>query len=212
MSNQNNSKEIIAKNIQHYMNLRGIKRNDICEVLGIKYTTFTDWVKGRSYPRIDSIEKIANYFGIEKSDLIEEHIVDDNLGNKNSSLFYNVQAIPFLDDTYDEDKPKFKEYFFIDKSINADFCMRIPDNTLMTSAVLKGNIVFIKKKFDFINGGIYAIQMKSDKKVTFRRIYKNNDMTIISDGNFVGKSIDISVSDDDISIIGIYVGIYQQKI
>lgn len=212
MSNQNNSKEIIAKNIQHYMNLRGIKRNDICEVLGIKYTTFTDWVKGRAYPRIDSIEKIANYFGIEKSDLIEEHIVDDNLGNKNSSLFYNVQAIPFLDDTYDEDKPKFKEYFFIDKSIKADFCMRIPDDTLMTSGVLKGNIVFIKKKFDFINGGIYAIQMKSDKKVTFRRIYKNNDMTIISDGNFVGKSIDISVSDDDISIIGIYVGIYQQKI
>jgi hypothetical protein len=212
MSKQVNSKEIIAKNIQHYMNLRGKTRNDICKVLGIKYTTFTDWVKGRSYPRIDSIEKIAKYFGIEKSDLIEEHMVDDSLGNRNSSLFYNVQAIPFLDDTYDENNPNFKDYFFIDKSIKADFCMRMPDNTLMTSGVFEDNIVFIKKDFEFINGGIYAIQIKSDMKVTFRKIYKNNNMTIISDGNFVGEAINISVNDDDISIIGIFVGIYQQKI
>lgn len=71
MSTQLGNKSIMARNIQYYMDLTGKTRNDMCEAFGVKYTTFTDWVKGKTYPRIDSIEKMANYFGVEKSDLIE---------------------------------------------------------------------------------------------------------------------------------------------
>lgn len=66
------NKEIMAKNIKYYMELHGKTRSEICEALGVKYTTFSDWVKGNSYPRIDKIELLANYFGIEKSDLVED--------------------------------------------------------------------------------------------------------------------------------------------
>lgn len=66
------NKEIMSKNIKHYMELNNKTRNDMCEALGVKYTTFTDWVNGNVYPRIDKIELMANYFGIEKSDLIED--------------------------------------------------------------------------------------------------------------------------------------------
>jgi hypothetical protein len=31
-----------------------------------------EWLKAKKYPRIDKIEILANYFGILKSDLIEE--------------------------------------------------------------------------------------------------------------------------------------------
>ena len=67
------NKAVMAKNIQHYMDLSGKSRQDICKALGFKYTTFTDWIKGNTYPRIDKIELMANYFGIEKSDLVENH-------------------------------------------------------------------------------------------------------------------------------------------
>ena len=66
----------MAKNIQYYMDKYNKTRQDMCEALGVKYTTFTDWVKGNSYPRIDKIELMANYFGITKADLVEEHTVD----------------------------------------------------------------------------------------------------------------------------------------
>ena len=72
MNNLGN-KKIMAQNIQYYMNQYGKTRQDMCEALGVKYTTFTDWVKANSYPRIDKIELMANYFGISKSDLVEEH-------------------------------------------------------------------------------------------------------------------------------------------
>ena len=66
------NKEVMAKNIQRLMNETGKSRNDLCEALGVKYTTLTDWIKGNTYPRIDKIELMANYFGVSKSDLIED--------------------------------------------------------------------------------------------------------------------------------------------
>lgn len=82
MSNLDN-KKIMAKNIKYYMELTNKTRTDICKDLCIKYTTFTDWVNANSYPRIDKIELMANYFGIEKSDLVEDK---NNIENKLSTI------------------------------------------------------------------------------------------------------------------------------
>lgn len=71
------NKAIMASNIQYYMNLHNKDRNQMCQALGVKYTTFTDWVKGNTYPRIDKIELMANYFGINKSDLVEKRDKDN---------------------------------------------------------------------------------------------------------------------------------------
>ena len=72
MTNLGN-KDVFAKNLKKYMKLNGKTRNEVCQALGIKYTTFTDWVNGKKYPRMDKIEMLANYFGIKKSDLIEDN-------------------------------------------------------------------------------------------------------------------------------------------
>ena len=74
MGNSNN-KQIMAENIQYYMKLKGKTRQQVCNSIGVKYTTFTDWVKGNAYPRIDKIELMADYFGISKSDLVEEKYI-----------------------------------------------------------------------------------------------------------------------------------------
>lgn len=71
MSN-NKSKEIFSANLEKLMSSRGIDRNKLCSDLGLKYTTVRDWLKGITYPRIGKIELLANYFGINKSDLIED--------------------------------------------------------------------------------------------------------------------------------------------
>lgn len=65
------NKQVLAENLRHYMDLHGKSRNDLCSALDLSYTTVADWVNGKKYPRIDKIELMANYFGIQKSDLIE---------------------------------------------------------------------------------------------------------------------------------------------
>ena len=67
-----NNKSVFARNLQHYMDLEGKTRREICDALGFSYYTFSDWVNGKKYPRMDKVEMLANYFGISKSDLIED--------------------------------------------------------------------------------------------------------------------------------------------
>lgn len=67
------NKEIMSRNLKFYVTSSGKERAQICSDLGVSYSTFTDWLNGNKYPRIDSIELMANYFGVQKADLIEEH-------------------------------------------------------------------------------------------------------------------------------------------
>ena len=65
-------KEVFAKNLRKYMELNRKSRREVCAALGYSYFTFSDWVNGKKMPRMDKVEQLANYFGILKSDLIEE--------------------------------------------------------------------------------------------------------------------------------------------
>ena len=67
------NKKILAQNLQRVMNANNIDRNTLCKDLGLKYSTVSEWLSGNKYPRIDKIEMLANYFEIQKSDLIEDH-------------------------------------------------------------------------------------------------------------------------------------------
>ena len=82
------NKTILSKNLQYYMEVNKKERNEICRQLNIPYTTFTDWLNGTTYPRIDNIEILAEYFGIQKSDLIEDKPknFDDDIEIKALSL------------------------------------------------------------------------------------------------------------------------------
>lgn len=76
MNTKEENKSIFAKNLKKYMDLNDKSRRDVSEALGVSYFTFCDWVCGKKYPRMDKVEKLANYFGIKKSDLIEEKTED----------------------------------------------------------------------------------------------------------------------------------------
>ena len=66
------NKNIFATNLNNLMILKHKTRKDLSDALGISYFTITAWVNGTKYPRMDKVEMLANYFGVLKSDLIEE--------------------------------------------------------------------------------------------------------------------------------------------
>lgn len=61
-----------AQNLQRLMDENGVDRNKLCNDLGLKYSTVSEWLSAKKYPRIDKIEQLANYFRVKKSDLIEK--------------------------------------------------------------------------------------------------------------------------------------------
>jgi transcriptional regulator with XRE-family HTH domain len=81
------NKETMSKNLKHYIAKSGKDRRELAEIWGFPYSTVTEWINGRKYPRIDRIEVMADYFGILKSDLIEEKTEDHReMQKKNDTL------------------------------------------------------------------------------------------------------------------------------
>ena len=66
------NKEIMARNIQYYMDKMNVTATEVCSAIDVKQNTFSDWVNAKTYPRIDAIEKMAQYFGISKAFLVED--------------------------------------------------------------------------------------------------------------------------------------------
>lgn len=72
MDNNLGNKETFARNLKRLMEENDISRIQLCGALGLKYTTLTDWLNAKTYPRIDAIQLLANYFKVSKADLVEE--------------------------------------------------------------------------------------------------------------------------------------------
>lgn len=81
------SKEVFAKNLRMYLERSGKTQKELAEIVGVSAPTMNDWIKGKKYPRIDKIEILADYFGILKSDLIEEKTQEHlEMKKKNNAL------------------------------------------------------------------------------------------------------------------------------
>ena len=95
MSNIGN-REVFSKNLAHYIERSGRTQKELSEIVGVSTSTFNDWVKAKKYPRIDKIEILAEYFGILKSDLIEEKPTaqDDGLSMEKQELIECIKKLP----------------------------------------------------------------------------------------------------------------------
>ena len=88
------NKRILARNILYYLDKKGVSKQQLCSDLNFKYSTFAEWVNARAYPRIGAVETLANYFGCEKSDLIEDRFGKDGLSDKKRALIEFAEMIP----------------------------------------------------------------------------------------------------------------------
>ena len=67
------NKEIFARNLSRYLQKSGRSQREMADIVGVSSSTFNEWMRAKKYPRIDKIEFMANFFGINKSDLIEDN-------------------------------------------------------------------------------------------------------------------------------------------
>ena len=68
---ESSSRGIVAGNIKRLMRKKGVIASDVCRALGIPNATFSDWINAKTYPRISQLEKLCEYFNVNKSDIVE---------------------------------------------------------------------------------------------------------------------------------------------
>lgn len=216
MSTQLGNKKIMAKNIQYYMDLYNKTRNDICQDLGIKYTTFTDWIKANTYPRIDKIELMANYFNIEKSDLIEEHNKESVQSDRplpSNIILPSAHKLPIMgticagDGVVCEDD--YQGTFIVDIDVKADYCLKVHGDSMIGANIYDGDFAFIRKNFDFIDGEIYAVCYGAEESASLKKLYKVDNKMMLQPCNadYTAAFVDV----DDVLIVGECIGTYHAR-
>lgn len=199
--NDRNSKTILAKNIRHYMEQNKKTRSEMCEALGVKYTTFTDWVNAKTYPRIDRIEQMADYFGVETSALLED---PDRMPA--GAIPYQerpTQPIPLVGvvscgipllaedniegyiDTPVQDITTGETYFWL----------RATGDSMRNVGIHEGDLLLIRQQNDVDSGDIAVVAIDGDD-ATLKRVIKKENALILQPENpsyetkiFVGEEM-----------------------
>ena len=94
------NRDVFSRNLRYQMEINNKSRQDISDALGISYFTVTSWANGSKYPRMDKVEKLAAYFGILKSDLIEEKTEEHKEMQKKNDIISDVVIRMQTDETF----------------------------------------------------------------------------------------------------------------
>lgn len=164
------NKEIMANNIRFYLSQNGISQTEICQTLGFSMSTFSDWVHARTYPRIDKIELMANYFGIEKSDLVEERTKSQRAGISINVLGRVAAGIPINAITEIIDTEEISE----DLAKTGDFFALKIKGDSMEPRIVNGDVVIVKQQEDAENGDTVIALVNGDDAVC-KRLRKYRD-------------------------------------
>lgn len=164
------NKEIFAKNLNYYMNINKKDRNDIARDLDLPYTTVTSWCKGEFYPRIDKIQLLANYFGIQKSDLVES--------KANSEITFST--IPILGTVkagYDWlAEENIIDYITLKETIpNVKECyaLRITGDSMLP-LLSEGDLVIVHDQDD-VESGQTAVVLINGEEATVKKVVKTTE-------------------------------------
>lgn len=162
-------REVFAKKFKYYMDLNNKTQADLINDLGISSSTISNWYTGQKLPRMGKIQMLADYFGINKSDLIEEKNENHSrTGIRIPVLGYVAAGIPMdaieyiLDyEEIPQEMAKSGEYF----------ALKIKGDS-MEPRICDGDIVIVRKQPD-VNNGEIAIVLVNGYEATCKKITKN---------------------------------------
>lgn len=171
------NKKTMSKNLKKYLKLYSVSRMQLSENLGISYSTVSDWINGNAYPRIDKIEMMANYFGINKSDLVEEEKYNNEISALKIPVLGNVAAgIPI---TAVEDILDYEEVPISWQNQGEFFALRIKGDS-MQPRMESGDVVIVKQQSD-ANSGDTVIALVNGDDATCKRLEKtDNGIMLVS--------------------------------
>jgi repressor LexA len=162
------NKKVMGDNILYYMNLHGIDRRDFAKALGVPYSSLTDWINGNTYPRIDRIQMMADYFHIEKSDLVEARNLSKKTQARRIPVLGRVAAgvpLEMVEEVID-----WEEVSEAVAASGAIFALQIHGSS-MEPRILDGDVVIIHQQDDAESGDVVIASVNGDD-ATCKRLRK----------------------------------------
>lgn len=89
-------KKIFSKNLNLLLSQHNKTQKEVADAISVSPQTFNTWCQGIALPRMGKVQRLADYFNIEKADLIEEkneqsekYYLNDETAEMAQTLFEN---------------------------------------------------------------------------------------------------------------------------
>lgn len=175
------SKLTFTRNLKRFMGEKGVNPTEMSKDIGVPYNTLLDWIRGNRYPRLDGLDTLADYFGILKSDLVDEKTNVEDFCEK----LYYYKRVPLLGivpggppmlaaETYEEYIP------VTDKTL--DFALRVKGDSMINARICEGDTVFIDAEASVSNGDV-VVALIGGSEATIKRFYQYNGIIVLRPEN-----------------------------
>lgn len=165
-------KQIFSKNLRYYIDKHEKTQKEVADAIGVSPQTLNTWLQKIALPRMGKIQALADYFGINKSDLLENKpeprekprgVKIPVLGDVAAGI--PIEAIEDIIDyeEIDEDLARRGEFFGL----------RIKGNS-MSPRIQNGDVVIVRLQPDAESGDIVIAKVNGDDACC-KRLQKHDD-------------------------------------
>lgn len=201
-----------SNNLSFLLKNERMNNAKLAKAIGVSESAVGKWLSGSILPRSNMQLKLAEFFGIKRSELFEDpaNRFEDRASQierdwinaqieKDKKAPYRVPLLgtiaagaPILADEHVD------EYIEISLDVKADFALRVQGDSMIDANIYDGDIVFIHQQPSVENGEIAAVMLidpdTSDGIATLKRVYKTpNSLQLIPENrNYAPIIIDQS--------------------
>lgn len=176
-------RQIVSNNLNELAKRKGVIPADLVRDLGIAEATIRSWFNGTKYPRIQSVQQLADYFGVPRSRITEEWVPNKIRSNGRvvrvpvlgtiacGSPILSEDNVDYYEDELEELLPSGNVFYL--KTKGDSMFPTIPDKSL----------VLIREQPSVENGEIAAVLVNGDMEATLKRVHFSGDTILLQADN-----------------------------
>lgn len=196
----------------------GLSQSELCDKADINKGALSSYLSGRYFPKQIALEKLSSALNVSISYLMGFDTDDTTDKGGSRPLPSNIMVpagrqIPILGTICAGNgihcEENFEGYFLVDRSIKADYCLRVKGDSMIDANIYDGDVAFLRKDFDFIDGEIYAVCYGAEESASLKKLYKADDKIMLQPCNSDYAAAFVNV--DDVVIVGECIGTYHAR-
>lgn len=205
----------IKENIKKIRDTYGLTQQDLAEIAGVTNKAVSAWESGLSEPRMGAIERIANRFGILKSNIIEEGGMENIHLNNPTKQHYSIPLVGTIcagDGLLAEQNIEEYIHYPLPDKRQPDYALRVKGDSMVGVGIEDGDIVYMRHaSWADRNGQIVAALINDQEDGTLKRIKwtEGSPKILLIPEN--DKYQTMEVFPNEVVICGIYMGHFKPE-
>jgi SOS regulatory protein LexA len=163
---------------------------DIARAVGVKPSTWSNWIWAGYDPRTENLARLAEFFGpgvyqaagIDRSDL-SVGLNIPLLGRIAAGTAIPMPKLDFPPYGSEETIPIMRNWLPPRADTSNVFALEVEGDSMIEEGIKDGDIIFLSKTNVAENGDLVAVRIDEDDSVTLKKFYRQNGTVILQPAN-----------------------------